>query len=144
MRRTRRKSDISSACKPKEGGNEEGATPPLGEAVAGPSCEGHQASVKVLVRGGEGSPGLPCDGESPATRRPRRRKLRKKGTANGDKEWEAARHDAWLRELLTDSSESESVGEYSRFAESGRWIAEMTGSRDRELREQEGNEEMEM
>jgi hypothetical protein len=29
-----------------------------------------------------------------------------------------------------------------RFAESGRWIAEMTGSRDRELREQEGNEEL--
>jgi hypothetical protein len=36
------------------------------------------------------------------------------------------------------------VDEYSRFAESGRWIAEMMGSRDRELREQEGNEEMEM
>jgi hypothetical protein len=31
---------------PKEGGNEEGATPPQGEAVSGPSCEGHQASVK--------------------------------------------------------------------------------------------------
>jgi hypothetical protein len=32
---------------------------------------------------------------------------------------ETERRDAWLRELLTDS-------------ESGRWIAEMTGSRDRE------------
>jgi hypothetical protein len=30
---------------PKEGGNEEGAAPPQGGAVAGPSCEGHQASV---------------------------------------------------------------------------------------------------
>ncbi len=82
------------------------------------------------MRGGEGSPGLPRDGDSPAAKRPRRRKLRKKGTANGDEEWEAARHDAWLRELLTDSSESESVDEYWRFAESDRWIAEMTGSRD--------------
>jgi hypothetical protein len=100
--------------------------------------------VKGPARGGEGSPRLPCDGESLATKRPRRRKLRKKGTAIKDKELEAARYDAWLRELLTDSSESESVDEYSRFAESGRWIAEMTGSRDRELREQEGSEEMEM
>ncbi len=38
----------------------------------------------------------------------------------------------------------ESGDEYSRFAESGRWIAEMTGSRDRELHEQEGNKEPEM
>jgi hypothetical protein len=90
---------------PKEGGDGEGVTPPQGGAVAGPSCEGHQASVRGLARGGEGSPRLPCHGESLATKRPRRRKLRKKGTANRDREWEAARHDAWLRELLTDSSE---------------------------------------
>jgi hypothetical protein len=93
---------------------------------------------------GKGSPRPPCDGESPTTKKPRRRKLRKKGTASGSEEWEAARRDAWLRELLTDSSEGESVDEYSRFAESGRWIAEMTGSRDIELCEQEGNEELEM
>ncbi len=53
--------------------------------------------------------------------------------------WEVARHDAWLRELLTDSSGSESEEKYSRFAESGRWIAEMTGSRDEECRKQEGS-----
>jgi hypothetical protein len=53
-------------------------------------------------------------------------------------------NDAWLRELLTDISEGESVDEYSRFAESGRWIAKMLGSSDRELREQEGNEELEI
>jgi hypothetical protein len=51
--------------------------------------------------------------------------------ADQDEEWETARHDAWLRELLTDSSEGEPEDEYTRFAESGRWIAEMTGSRDR-------------
>jgi hypothetical protein len=96
------------------------------------------------VGGGEGSPRPPRDGESPATKKPRRRKLRKKGAVSRDEEWEAARRDAWLRELLTDSSEGESVDEYSRLAESGRWIAEMTGSRDRELHEQGGNEELEM
>ncbi len=41
--------------------------------------------------------------------------------------WEAARRDAWLQELLTDSSGSESEDKYSRFAESGRWIAERQG-----------------
>jgi hypothetical protein len=127
---------------PKEGSNEEEAIPPQGGAVAGPSCESHQAPVRKPMRRGEGSPRPPCNGESLATKRTRRRKLRKKGTASRDKKWEAARHDAWLRELLTDSSEGESVNEYSRFAESGRWIAKMTGSRDRELRKRERNEEI--
>ncbi len=46
----------------------------------------------------------------------------------GDREkWETARRDAWLRELLTDSSEGESEDRYMRFEESSRWIAEMTG-----------------
>jgi hypothetical protein len=67
--------------------------------------------VKEPVRGGEASPRLPCDAESPATKRPRRRKLRKKGIVNEDKKWETARHNAWLQELLTDSSEGESADE---------------------------------
>jgi hypothetical protein len=57
----------------------------------------------------------------------RRRKLRKKVTKNRDCEWELARQDAWLREALTESSGSESEEDNARFAESGRWIAEMTG-----------------
>jgi hypothetical protein len=56
--------------------------------------------------------------------------------------WEAARQDAWLRKLLTDSSGSESEEKYSRFAESGRWIAEMTGSRDKECCKQEESAEV--
>jgi hypothetical protein len=39
---------------------------------------------------------------------------------NKDHEWELARQDAWLREMLTDSSGSESEEKYARFAESGR------------------------
>jgi hypothetical protein len=61
------------------------------------------------------------------TKKAKRRKLRKKVTKDKDHEWELARQDAWLREMLTDSSGSESEEKYARFAESGRWIAEMTG-----------------
>jgi hypothetical protein len=42
-----------------------------------------------------------------------------------------ARNGMAERELLTDSSEGEPEDEYTRFEESGRWIAEMTGSRDK-------------
>jgi hypothetical protein len=70
--------------------------------------------------------------ESPARKRPRRRMPRKRKVCDGQERWETARRDAWLRELLTDGSEDEPEDECTRFEESGRWIAEMTGSRDRE------------
>ncbi len=70
-------------------------------------------------------------------KRLRRKRLRKRVTVDEDQKWEAARQDAGLRELLTDSSGSESEDKCSRFAESDRWIAEMTGNRDKECREQE-------
>ncbi len=66
-----------------------------------------------------------------------------KETMNEGKKWETARHDAWLRELLTDSSENEPTDVYSRFAESGRWAGEMTGNRDNECCEREESMEME-
>jgi hypothetical protein len=59
-------------------------------------------------------------------------------TEGEDYRWKAARQDAWLRELLTYSSESEDEGKYSRFAECGRWIAEMTGSHDKKRWEPKG------
>jgi hypothetical protein len=40
-------------------------------------------------------------------KRPRRRKLRRKVAKDESHRWEVARQDAWLRELLNDSSESE-------------------------------------
>jgi hypothetical protein len=46
----------------------------------------------------------------------------------GERErWETARGDAWLRELLTDSSEGEPEDGYMRVEESSKWIAKMTG-----------------
>jgi hypothetical protein len=74
-----------------------------------------------------GPPGTPERGELSRTRKTKRRKLRKKVTRDKDHQWEMARQDAWLIEMLTDSSGSESEEKYARFAESGRWIAEMTG-----------------
>jgi hypothetical protein len=55
----------------------------------------------------------------------KRRKLRKRAVCDSQKMWEATRRDAWLRELLMDSSGEDSDGGYSRFKESGKWIAEI-------------------
>jgi hypothetical protein len=120
--------------------NGEGAASPQEETEAGLGGEDRQAPTGESERRGEGPPGGSHSEEPPAARKPRRRGLRKRKTASQDEEWETARHDAWLWELLTDSSEGESEDGYLRFAESGRWIVEMTGSRDRGLRRQEGRE----
>jgi hypothetical protein len=49
--------------------------------------------------------------------------------ATVDQQWEQARYDAWLRQLLSDDSSDESDDEerYGRFAESGRWVTELYG-----------------
>jgi hypothetical protein len=57
----------------------------------------------------------------------KRRMSRRKVARTKDQEWEQAKQDAWLREMLTDTSESESEEKCGRFAESGRWIAELFG-----------------
>ncbi len=42
------------------------------------------------------------------------------------------RRDAWLREMLTDSSEDEPEDKYTRFKESGcRWIVDTMGNRNK-------------
>ncbi len=66
-------------------------------------------------------------GRAPHPKSAKRRKLRKKMMRDEDQEWEQARRDAWLREMLTDTSESESEEKCGRFAESGRLISELTG-----------------
>jgi hypothetical protein len=47
----------------------------------------------------------------------KRSKLRKKRVHSSEEAWEIARKDAWLRELLSSSSEDESEDRYSRFEE---------------------------
>ncbi len=60
-----------------------------------------------------------------------RPRARLRPRANPDRQWEEARHGAWLRQLLSDSSSDEAGSEdeerYGRFAESGRWMTELYG-----------------
>jgi hypothetical protein len=99
---------------------------PSAPAVATP-CAKAGGQMLPGTEQDRGPPETPEKKELPRTKKTRRRKLRKKVTRDKDYRWELARQDAWLRELLTDSSGSESKEKYARFAESGRWIAEMTG-----------------
>jgi hypothetical protein len=57
----------------------------------------------------------------------KRRKLRKRPGVTRDQSWEEARRNAWLRQMLSDTSSDEDEGEepHGRFAESGRWVAEL-------------------
>ncbi len=58
-----------------------------------------------------------------------RPKLKARLRADPDQQWEEARHNAWLRQLLSDGSSDEDGDEerYGRFAESGRWTTELHG-----------------
>jgi hypothetical protein len=91
------------------------------------ACAKKESQPSSRAEQGKEPPEDPERVEPPLAKKTKRRKLRKKVARNKDHQWEIARQDAWLREMLTDSSGSESEEKYARFAESGRWIAEMTG-----------------
>jgi hypothetical protein len=55
----------------------------------------------------------------------KRRRLRKKPGVTSDRDWEEARQDTWLRQMLSDTSSNEDEERYGRFAESGRWMSEL-------------------
>ncbi len=74
-----------------------------------PTCAEATPCPKV----GGPTPGTPGEGGPLHTKKIKRRKLRKKATKDKDHEWELARQDAWLREMLTDSSGSESEERYA-------------------------------
>jgi hypothetical protein len=63
--------------------------------------------------------------QSPHPGSAKRRKLRKKTEKTRDQEWKEARQNAWLRQMLSDTSSDEDGESYGRFAESGRWISEL-------------------
>jgi hypothetical protein len=63
--------------------------------------------------------------QSPHPGGAKRRRLRKKTEKTRDQEWEEARQNAWLRQMLSDTSSDEDGESYGRFAESGRWISEL-------------------
>jgi hypothetical protein len=106
--------------------NSELAQSQTGAATA-PAARDHRA-LEEGPEEGEGSPQKDVHGSgSPAEKGSKRRTLRKKEVCGERERWEAARRYAWLRELLTDSSEDKPEDEYTRFEESSRWIAEMKG-----------------
>jgi hypothetical protein len=55
----------------------------------------------------------------------KRRRPRKKSKTTVDREWEEVRRNAWLRQMLSDTSSDEDEEHYGRFEESGRWMAEL-------------------
>jgi hypothetical protein len=90
----------------------QGAEPVLGGAVGGPR-ENAAAPDKLRKE------------RPPHPRSAKRKRPRKKTERTRDQEWEQARQDAWLREMLSDTSGSEDEESCRRFAESGRWISEL-------------------
>jgi hypothetical protein len=119
-------------CGLETGSNDSEPTQPQTEAATAPvGCD--RRAFKEEAEEEKRGPQEDIHGiESPTEKKFKRRMPRKKGVCGERENWETARRDAWLRELLTDSSGNESEDGYTRFEESGRWIAEMTGSRDRE------------
>ncbi len=92
--------------------------PPGGHLAEGPDKSGWwnpgtpgAASVDVS--------GRPRKGQLSHPKGVKRRRPRKKEEWTRDQEWERVRQDAWLREMLSDTSGSEDEGSWGRFAESG-------------------------
>jgi hypothetical protein len=90
----------------------QGVEPVLGRAVVG-------------SREDATAPDKPRKERPPHPRGAKRKRPRKKTERTRDQEWEQARQDAWLREMLSDTSDSENEESCGRFAESGRWISEL-------------------
>ncbi len=100
--------------KPREGEASQGTNLAPGRAVARPEEDTTAPEAAPRKR-------------SPHPKGVKRRRPRRKVTRTKDQEWEQVRQDAWLREMLTDTSESENEEKCGRFAESGRWITELFG-----------------
>jgi hypothetical protein len=117
---------------------EEGSECPLSGCLADEVAEDGYWNLEPIYssprRDGGGAralraPQQPADGtsRSPYLVRAKRRKSREGPETTRDQDWEEARRNAWLRQMLSDTSsdEDEDEGRYGRFAESGRWVAEL-------------------
>jgi hypothetical protein len=126
-------SDADTSSPPKEG--PEGLLsdcPP--DEMTGDECWNLE-STHTSLKGDEEAarpfraPQQPADGagRSSCLGGTKRRKLRKRPGMTRDQDWEEARRNAWLRQMLSDTSsdEDESEVHHGRFAESGRWVAEL-------------------
>jgi hypothetical protein len=102
--------------------------------MTGDECWDLEPTLKGLRGGGKAArpfkvPQRPTDGagRSSCLVETKRRKLRKRPGMSRDQDWEEARRNAWHRQMLSDTSSDEDEGEehHGRFAESGRWVAEL-------------------
>jgi hypothetical protein len=102
------------------GSNDSELTQSQTEAATAPAARDRRAHEEESEEE-EGSPQKDVHGsEPPAEKEPKSRMPRKKEVHGEQEKWETARRDAWLRDLLTDSSEGEPEDEYTRFGESSR------------------------
>jgi hypothetical protein len=108
----------------------------VGEEVTGSGgwdLETHQPGGEAVEAEGTtcGSPRRPLGGRRrpPHPAEAGRARLKADPKAILDQQWEEARYNAWLRQLLSDDSSDgeEDEERYGRFAESGRWITELYG-----------------
>ncbi len=132
--------DITVGREPAQGGDQAKVR---GEEQAG---QGHNFQVDEqwdlgtdqLDQRADGTRGLlhgpihrPSGGQMPPPHRAEaiQPRVRARSRETPDRQWEEARHSAWLRQLLSDDSSDEDEDEerYGRFAESGRWITELYG-----------------
>ncbi len=70
------------------------------------------------------APNKSWEGQSPKLKGTKQRRLRMRMERTKNQEWEAARQDAWLRQL-SDTLSGEDEESCGRSAESGRWISEL-------------------
>ncbi len=97
------------------------------EGEAGQEASPAPGRVAICPEGGTATLETSQEKRLPHPRSAKRKRPRKKAARTKDQEWEQVRQDTWLREMLTDTSESENEEECERFAESGRWITELFG-----------------
>jgi hypothetical protein len=126
-------SDADTSSQPEEGPECLLSDCPAGEMVEDEcwnlepthsSFRGDEETVRPLR-----APQQPADraGWSSYSVEAKRRKLRQGSGATRDRDWEEARRSAWLRQMRSDTSsdEDEDEGHRGRFAEPGRWVAEL-------------------
>jgi hypothetical protein len=107
----------------------------LGPQGVGPVPEG----AITGSRGDGAASGKPWNKGPPCSRGAKRKRPRERTEKSRDQEWEQVRQDAWLREMLSDTSGSEDEEGCGRFAESGRWISELSRFRIIQRQPQEGS-----
>jgi hypothetical protein len=98
---------------------------PLGNHFDGESDDDEQWNPRTPWPAPKKASGGSQGRQQPHSGTIKRRRLRKKEEETKDQEWEWARQDAWLREMLSDTSSDDDEDSSGRFAESWKWMPEL-------------------